>query len=230
LFLHLQRTCWLSCLPKPPYPFTPNITTDQFQNYSLCDIESRLRVPADSPGMSAAAAAAWVHFADISSAALHRPKDFGVTPTGLAPTLVAAVDGVIAQGLARLLPAQLLSAAVGAFQARLACLGDTLAALFDQLAAMGAMAESEDKDDEEDGVAGLTTDMEASLAGTLEVGAEWLALCNEMRAAGWVCSQVIYRSPPLLSTGYLRCCGALQRAAAASLPACAACAALAVPR
>lgn len=137
--------------------------------------------------MSAAAAAAWVRFADASSAALRRPGD---SAAGIIPTVVAAVDGVIAQGLSRLVPAHLLSAAVDAFQKRLARLGEVLAALLEQLAANGAMADGEGSDGEEVGVAGFTDVMEASLAGMLKVIVVRGVPCAARRRPGLRCSSV----------------------------------------
>lgn len=78
--------------------------------------------------MSAAAAAAWVGFVGAATAAACGPGGGCGLPV---PDMAQAVDGVTAQGLAPLVPAQLLVAATAALQARLAQLSGTLAAVFE---------------------------------------------------------------------------------------------------
>lgn len=118
--------------------------------------------------MTAAAAAAWIQFADASAAALAAPA---CMPKALGPDLAAAVDGVAAHGLARLVPSQLLDAAAAALQSRLAHLHDALAALFAAVGDRGSAPAADANDDSEEGDdASLTPEVEASLAKALRVG------------------------------------------------------------
>ena len=121
--------------------------------------------------MTAAAAAAWVQFADASAAALHRPEGGGGgLPEALASDLVAAVDAVATHGLAPLLSEQLLTLAAAALQSRL---GHLRAALDALLASVGGSelpaADLEEEEEEEEEGEAFTADMEASLAEALRV-------------------------------------------------------------
>lgn len=109
----------------------------------------------------AAAAAAWLQFNAAAAAALGQPGGGG----GLTPDLAAAVDGATAQGLAPLVPAQLLAMAAAALHARLARLRDALAPLL----AAPAAGTSADGAGEEEEAAAFTDGMEATLAETLRV-------------------------------------------------------------
>ena len=120
----------------------------------------------------AAAAAAWVQFVQASSSALAAGGGSGaLEAAGLRTDLATAVDGVVAQGLAPLVPAQLLGAAASALQAHLAQLRDALAAVSQGLAAAGEQNEEIDTDEVEDGQAegSLMPQLEASLVEVLRV-------------------------------------------------------------
>ena len=94
----------------------------------------------------AAAAAAWVQFADASTAALAAPPAaVGLAPAALAPDLAAAVDAVTLGGLAPLVPTQLLGSAAAALQSHLAHLLRALATLFESARSVAPPAADEDE-------------------------------------------------------------------------------------
>ena len=94
-------------------------------------------------------------------------------PSG-AVGVAVAVDGASAQSLAPLVPAQLLAAAMGALQARLAHLHEALASVFAGLeggegAAAVAVADDAEGSESGGGGSGFSADMEAVLADALQV-------------------------------------------------------------
>ena len=125
--------------------------------------------------MTTAAAAAWVKFAAGSAAALQqRQAGAAGSPDALGGDLAVAVDGASAQSLAPLVPAQLLAAAMGALQARLAHLHEALASVFAGLeggegAAAVAVADDAEGSESGGGGSGFSADMEAVLADALQV-------------------------------------------------------------
>lgn len=133
--------------------------------------------------MSAAAAAAWVHFAAASGGALCLP-----TPpdAALTPELTAAVDGVMAAGLAPLVPAQLLGAASAALQAQLARLREALAPVC--AATLGGDAAEGDADS-------FSDDMEAALADALRV-CGWVRGQDGFLEAAWRAPQALCQPTP----------------------------------
>ena len=137
--------------------------------------------------MTAAAAAAWVQLADASAAALQRqPGDCtgGLPVEALSPELMSAVDGATAQGLAPLVPAQLLATASAALHMRLAHLRSALAAVLAATAgSAGAGAVSDEENGEDQG--NFTTETEAAFAEALKVRAAQ-ASCSCFAVAGTV--------------------------------------------
>ncbi|KAI3433290.1 hypothetical protein D9Q98_003109 [Chlorella vulgaris] len=150
--------------------------------------------------MTAAAAAAWVQFADASTAALHRPEGGGGgLLEALASDLVAAVDAVATHGLAPLLSEQLLTLAAAALQSRL---GHLRAALDALLASVGGselpaadLEEEEEEEEEEEGEA-FTADMEASLAEALRDICGAVESCGELLRQ--LCDRVLRLQPAAL--------------------------------
>lgn len=134
----------------------------------------------------AAAAAAWLSFADASGSALAAAGG-SAAMARLPGNLAGAVDGITAHGLAPLVPAQLLSAAVAALRERVARLQ---AALGPVSATLEAAAAAEAGVDEEDGeqAAALPAELEDALAEALRVrvaGAWVLSPCPALLLQGW---------------------------------------------
>lgn len=123
-------------------------------------------VASPTPSM-AAAAAAWLSFADTSGAALAAAGGSAATAR-LPGELAGAVDSIAAHGLAPLVPAQLLSAAMAALQARVARLQAALAPVAAAVEAAAGSEAGEADEDEEQG-ATLPEELENSLAEALRV-------------------------------------------------------------
>lgn len=115
----------------------------------------------------ATAAAAWLSFADTSGAALAAASGSAATAR-LPGELAGAVDGVAAHGLAPLVPAQLLSAAMAALQARVAHLQAALAPVAAAVDAAAGCEAGEADEDEEQGTT-LPEELENALAEALRV-------------------------------------------------------------
>lgn len=122
------------------------------------------------------AATAWCSFAATAADALRGAGGGPLPEARLSAELAGSLDAVAAQGLAPLVPAQLLAAARAALQARLAHLRGALDRVFADAKAMGTWdedaAEVEEAEEEEGSWRDeALADMEATLADTLRVRA-----------------------------------------------------------
>ncbi|KAI7840711.1 hypothetical protein COHA_005527 [Chlorella ohadii] len=141
----------------------------------------------------AAAAAAWLSFADASGAALAAAGG-SAAMARLPGDLAGAVDGITVHGLAPLVPAQLLSAAVAALRERVARLQ---AALGPVSATLEAAAAAEAGVDEEDGeqAAALPAELEDALAEALREACEGVEAATQLLSL--LCERVLRSQPAL---------------------------------
>lgn len=141
----------------------------------------------------AAAAAAWLSFADTSGAALAAAGGSAATAR-LPGELAGAVDSIAAHGLAPLVPAQLLSAAMAALQARVARLQAALAPVAAAVEAAAGSEAGEADEDEEQG-ATLPEELENSLAEALREACEGLEAATQLLSL--LCERVLRSQPAL---------------------------------